>query len=300
MAYTIINGSFEQNGIHIEPESLFKLGKVSAFSDGLEIEFVISKRPAQIQFVFEVIPNPIFVLLFRGKALGKEQTNALVKRGYFISESRRVHFVSSRICEHLVSAFGDFSLLRLMKLLRSLYQEGLISEFPSALFEQLRINEKQEAHYENLFVQSLYPYQEEGVNWLSFCAENGIGTILADDMGLGKTAQVIALCCDVLGKNPNSKILIVVPNPLLDNWVREFQFFAPSLIPYLHYGKSRRGISCAFDEQNIIITPYTTMSSDIAMFEDMNFDLALFDEASMLKNPKSSRYLSGRRLNVGV
>jgi SNF2 family DNA or RNA helicase len=42
------------------------------------------------------------------------------------------------------------------------------------------------------------------------------------------------------------------------------------------------------------------MSSDISMFEDMYFDLALFDEASMLKNPKSSRSLSARRLNVGV
>ena len=300
MAYTIINGSFEQNGTYIEPERLFRLGKVSVFSDGLEIEVVISKRPAQIQFVFEVTPNPTFVLFFRGYPLDKEQTNALVKHGYFISERRRVHFVSSRICEYLVSAFGDFSLLRLMKLLRSLHQEELISEFPFALLEKLRVNEKQVAHYENLFVQSLYPYQEEGVNWLSFCAENGIGTILADDMGLGKTAQVIALCCDSLGKNLNSKILIVVPNPLLDNWVREFQFFAPSIIPYLHYGKSRRGISSAFDEHNIIITPYTTMSSDIAMFEDMYFDLAIFDEASMLKNPKSSRSLSARRLNIGV
>jgi SNF2 family DNA or RNA helicase len=300
MTYTIRNGIFEQNGIHTEPERIFKLGKVLVTSDGLETELVISKRPTRVQFLFEIVPNPTFVLFFRGKPLDKEQTNALVKHGYFISERRRVHFVSSRICEHLVIAFGDLSLFKLMKLLRSLYQDGLIGEFPSGLLEQLRLNQKQEAHYENLFVQSLYPYQVEGVNWLSFCAENGIGTILADDMGLGKTAQVIALCCDVLEKNPNSKVLIVVPNPLLDNWVREFLFFAPSLTPYLHYGKNRRGVTSAFDEHNVIITPYNTMSSDITMFEDMYFDLGLFDEASMLKNPKSSRSLSARRLNIGV
>ena len=35
-------------------------------------------------------------------------------------------------------------------------------------------------------------------------------------------------------------------------------------------------------------------------FEDVYFDLALFDEASMLKNPKSTRSLSARRLDVGV
>lgn len=300
MTYTIKNGIFEQNEIEIEPESIFRLGKVLVTYDGLETELVISKRPTKIQFIFEIIPNPIFILFFRGTPLNKEQTIAVVKHGYFISEKRRVHFVSSRICDHLVTAFGDLSLLKLMKLLRSLYKEGLVSEFPSNLLEQLRINQKQKAHYENLFVQSLYPYQVEGVNWLSFCAENGIGTVLADDMGLGKTAQVIALCCDILGKNPNSKVLIVVPNPLMDNWVREFLFFAPSIIPYLHYGKHRRGVATAFEEHNVIITPYTAMSSDIAMFEDMYFDLCLFDEASMLKNPESSRSLSARRLNVGV
>lgn len=300
MAYTIKNGMVEQNGIFLEAEHLFKLGRISTNSDGVEVELVISKRPAQIHFKFEAEPAPNFVLFFRGKLLDKEQTHSLVKYGYFISDGKRVHFVSSRINEHLAIAFGDLPLPKLMKLLRSLHLEALIDEFPAHLIEMLRENQKKQAHHEKLFVQSLYPYQEEGVNWLSFCAESGVGTILADDMGLGKTAQVIALCCDVLEKNPNSKIIIVVPNPLLDNWVREFQFFAPNIVPYLHYGKHRRGIASALDEHNVVVTPYTTMSSDITMFEDMYFDLALFDEASMLKNPKSSRSLSARRLNVGV
>ncbi|MEZ8038950.1 DEAD/DEAH box helicase [Vibrio sp. 1F263] len=300
MAYIIKNGMVEHNDVFLEAEHLFKLGRISANSDGVEVGLVISKRPAQIHFKFETEPAPNFVLFFRGKPLDKEQTHSLVKYGYFISDGKRVHFVSSRINEHLAIAFGDLPLPKLMKLLRSLHLEALIDEFPAHLIEMLRDNQKKQAHHEKLFVQSLYPYQEEGVNWLSFCSENGVGTILADDMGLGKTAQVIALCCDVLEKNPNSKILIVVPNPLLDNWVREFQFFAPSIVPYLHYGKHRRGVASAFDEHNVVVTPYTTMSSDITMFEDMYFDLALFDEASMLKKPKSSRSLSARRLNVGV
>ncbi|WP_236782300.1 DEAD/DEAH box helicase [Aliivibrio fischeri] len=289
-----------QDNNYVEAELLFKLGKLSAIVNDVEVNLVISKRPAQVHFEFEIEPTPNFKLFFRGQRLDEEQTNALVKYGYFISTGRRVHFVSSRIYEYLAIAFGDLPLSKLMKLLRSLRLEGLIDEFPDYLIEQLRESKKKQAHHEKLFVQSLYPYQEEGVNWLSFCVESGVGTILADDMGLGKTAQVIALCCDVLEKNHNSKILIVVPNPLLDNWVREFQFFAPSIIPYLHYGKYRRGVSSAFDEHNVVITPYTTMSSDITMFEEMYFDLALFDEASMLKNPKSSRSLSARRLNLGV
>ncbi|MDP2572470.1 DEAD/DEAH box helicase [Vibrio penaeicida] len=300
MAYTIRDGMIEQEGAFLEAEHLFKLGRILANSSDAEVELVISKRPARIHFEFEAEPTPNFLLFFRGKLLDKEQTHVLVNYGYFITDGRRLHFVSSHINEYLSIAFGTLSLPKLMKLLRSLYLEGLIDEFPAHLIELLRDKQKKQAHHEKLFVKSLYPYQEEGVNWLSFCAESGVGTILADDMGLGKTAQVIALCCDVLEKSSNSKILIVVPNPLLDNWVREFQFFAPSITPYIHYGKNRRGVASAFDEHNVVITPYTTMSSDITMFEDMYFELALFDEASMLKNPKSSRSLSARRLNIGV
>jgi SNF2 family DNA or RNA helicase len=300
MSYKINEGIIEEKGKVVAPEAVFKLGRFSALSDGIDTEFVISKRPAQIQFVFELAPIPTFTLYFRDRPLDVEQTNALVKYGYFILDEGRVCFVSSRINEFLEASFGDLSLSKLIKLLRTLFQEGLIIEIPSDLIEQLRTNQQKESQHKKLFVQSLYPYQESGVNWLSFCVENAVGTILADDMGLGKTAQVIALCCDVLEKNPKSKILIVVPNPLIDNWVREFSFFAPSITPYLHYGNQRRGVVSAFDNYNVIITPYSTMSSDIAMFEEIYFDLALFDEASMLKNPKSGRSLSARRLEIGV
>jgi len=300
MAYTIRNGIVEQDGTHIQAENLFRLGKLQVNCDGNEIDLVISKRPAQIQFKFTIEPKPIFSLFSRETLLNKEQTHTLVKHGYFISDGRRVNFVTSRINEHLSIAFGELQLPKLMKLLRCLCLEKLINEFPAHLIQQLRENLKREAQHKKLFTQALYPYQEDGVNWLSFCAESGLGTILADDMGLGKTAQVIALCCDILEKNPASKIIIVVPNPLLDNWVREFQFFAPSIFPYTHYGKHRRGVASAFDDHNIIITPYTTMLSDITMFEDVYFDLVIFDEASMLKNPKSSRSIAARRLNVGV
>jgi len=300
MDYTINSGIVEDNGKQVAAKAVFMLGRFTASLDGTDTEFVVSKRPAQIQFVFELSPTPTFKLYFRDHPLDVEQTNALIKHGYFILDGRRVYFLSSRVAEHLEVAFGDLRIPKLIKLLRSLYQEGLIDKIPSDLINQLRTNQHNQSHHEKLFVRELYPYQLEGVNWLSFCVENGVGTILADDMGLGKTAQVIALCCDVLEKNPNSKVLIIVPNPLLDNWVREFSFFAPSITPYLHYGSQRRGVVSAFESSNVIITPYSTMSSDISMFEDMHFDLGLFDEASMLKNPKSGRSLSARRLDVGV
>jgi hypothetical protein len=40
---------------------------------------------------------------------------------------------------------------------------------------------------------SLRPYQEEGVRWLRFLRQAGLGGVLADDMGLGKTLQTLCV-----------------------------------------------------------------------------------------------------------
>jgi hypothetical protein len=40
---------------------------------------------------------------------------------------------------------------------------------------------------------SLRPYQQQGVHWLFYLKQLGLGACLADDMGLGKTLQVLAL-----------------------------------------------------------------------------------------------------------
>ena len=42
------------------------------------------------------------------------------------------------------------------------------------------------------FNARLRPYQQDGLAWLQFLAQAGLGGILADDMGLGKTVQVLA------------------------------------------------------------------------------------------------------------
>ena len=44
-----------------------------------------------------------------------------------------------------------------------------------------------------IFKATLRPYQEQGVSWLAFLRDIGLGGVLADDMGLGKTVQALAL-----------------------------------------------------------------------------------------------------------
>lgn len=298
MVYTVQDGLIHLNGLPVAPERLFKLGKFSSVDD--DTDFIVSRRPAELHFEFDPDAAPYFSILFKGTRLSATQVKTLTDQGYFICNNNRVHFASEHLKQYAISASHSLHLPSLLKLIRELNERALIDEVPNALVERLMAREQSPRTHDHLFVRQLYPYQNYGVEWLIFCVRNGIGTILADDMGLGKTAQVIALCCDILHHNPDSRILIVVPNPLLDNWTREFHFFAPSLIPYLHYGPQREGLSSVLEKQNIIITPYTTLTSDIAMLEELKFDLVLYDEASMLKNPHSARSEAARRLDAAA
>lgn len=300
MTYLINNGVVVYDNMPVSPEELYKRGRLSAILNGKEITLIASKRPAELRFHLHLDPAPHFSISFKGELLNTQQLSSLKSQAYFIANTKRIHFVSSGTKEYVDAALSELHLPSLIKLLRAMYQEGLCEQLPSDFLETLRTKRKRKAHHERLFIRELYPYQAQGVDWLSFCVDNGVGTILADDMGLGKTAQVIALCCDTLENNPNARILIVIPTPLLDNWTREFTFFSPTIEPYLHYGSTRRGISSALSEHNVVITTYTTMASDISMLEELYFDLAVFDEASMLKNPSSGRSTAARRLDIGV
>lgn len=296
MRYSVSDGVIISNFVAVNSASLFKMRSFTAEFEGVDVTYVVAKRPAQIKFYLERETFSHFDITFRNSTLNFDQLNSLKEHGYFLDATHRVYFVTDLVRTYIDEASSPLSIPKLLSLLRKLYNDDLIDSFPENLVETLSKSEALTAVKSSLFEKELYPYQKEGIEWLIFCFNHGLGTILADDMGLGKTAQVIALICDALERNPSSRILIVVPNPLLDNWKREFEFFSPSLTPYVHYGKKRRGIASEIEKYSIIITPYTTLSSDISMFEDINFELALFDEASMLKNPFSTRSIAARKV----
>lgn len=152
----------------------------------------------------------------------------------------------------------------------------------------------------SLFVKELYPYQRDGVSWLTYCCVNRIGGILADDMGLGKTAQIIALIANVIERSLLENILIVVPGTLLENWRREFNFFAPKLVPYIHHGSQRTGSPDVLRKQQIIITSYSMIINDLYLFNKINWGLTILDEASLIKNPDAERRTALKALSSGV
>ena len=136
----------------------------------------------------------------------------------------------------------------------------------------------------------LYKYQTEGCNWLNYMVERKCGAILGDEMGLGKTLQIISLIGYQKQQNNGScQCLIVCPISLLENWFREIRKFLPSLKALLHYGSNRTGYYQQFLEYDVIITAYSSVVSDQAMLNMINWDMVILDEAQNIKNPNAKR-----------
>ncbi len=145
-------------------------------------------------------------------------------------------------------------------------------------------------------VATLRPYQKQGVGWLRFLSELGLGGVLADDMGLGKTVQTLAHLLDerACGRADRA-VLIVCPTSLVANWSREAARLAPSLRVAVHHGADRadRALREAAD---VVVTTYPLLVRDEALLAAREWSLAVFDEAHVLKNPRARVVQSARRL----
>jgi non-specific serine/threonine protein kinase len=132
----------------------------------------------------------------------------------------------------------------------------------------------------------LRPYQSSGFHWLNYLSEVHWGGILADDMGLGKTIQALSFLYHLRQKNGSLKALVVCPTTLMYNWENEIKKFTPTLSYYIHHGGARSRET--LDGVNeIIITTYGTLRSDIRQFVEVEFDYVVLDESQAIKNPGS-------------
>ena len=148
------------------------------------------------------------------------------------------------------------------------------------------------------FHGELRPYQREGLGWLDYLQRFGFGGILADDMGLGKTIQVLALLqrrrWRRQAKGPS---LAVVPRSLVFNWLQEATKFTPRLRVLDYTGPSRHGLRQTFLQQDLIITTYGTLRTDITELTNFEFDYILLDEAQAIKNAESQSARAARLLH---
>ncbi|TIA91290.1 hypothetical protein E3P99_01135 [Wallemia hederae] len=172
----------------------------------------------------------------------------------------------------------------------------------SSIFSQMEKNDETPPALIESSIK-LKSYQFEGVRWLEHLHKQKVSGILADEMGLGKTLQVIVFIAALKNTNQPGPNLIVVPSSTLENWLREFARFAPSLVVKSYYGdQNERGILRddllpSRNDMDVLITTYNLAQGspqDRKFLRKMKFRTAVFDEGHMLKNreTKSYKYLA--------
>jgi superfamily II DNA or RNA helicase len=154
---------------------------------------------------------------------------------------------------------------------------------------------------------SLRPYQADGVRWLWFMTELGLGVCLADDMGLGKTIQVLDLLltrkrqAGASGPAPN---LLIVPASLLGNWRQEIARFAPTLrVLFAHRSESdaaqldrvARNPQQSLAGVDLVITSYGLARSQ-EWLGGVQWSLVILDEAQAIKNASAAQTRSVKKL----
>ncbi|HWO98830.1 MAG TPA: DEAD/DEAH box helicase [Bacillus sp. (in: firmicutes)] len=151
------------------------------------------------------------------------------------------------------------------------------------------------------FLGNLRPYQQQGVDWLIFLRELGLGGCLADDMGLGKTVQLLAYMSYVYEKESPNAFLIVCPTSVLGNWQKEIERFAPHLNVYTHYGPKRwsgEAFLTEVEKADIVLTSYNILSMDIEDLSKLMWGATVLDEAQNIKNAQTKQARSARKLKA--
>jgi len=167
---------------------------------------------------------------------------------------------------------------------------------------------------------TLRPYQADGVRWLWFMTQLGLGACLADDMGLGKTIQVIDLIVQLKGsksksaalsKNTRAKqsthdapFLLIVPASLIGNWKQELDKFAPQLKVFLAHRSEcdpatleriAKKPAAELAGYDVVITTYTLIRRSMWPL-DVQWRMVVLDEAQAIKNSGSAQSKSVRKL----
>jgi len=141
----------------------------------------------------------------------------------------------------------------------------------------------------------LRQYQREGYTWLSRLDALGTGACLADDMGLGKTIQVIALMLD---KADEGASLVIAPTSVCANWEHELAVFAPSLHVTIFGPGDRAEMLASMSAGDVLICSYGLLQSTNSAFKNIQWRIAVLDEAQAIKNYNAKRSQAALQINA--
>lgn len=131
-----------------------------------------------------------------------------------------------------------------------------------------------------------------GLNWMISLYNNNLNGILADEMGLGKTIQTIALFAYLIEYKQNEgPFLIVVPLTTINNWMSEFEKWAPTIHVITYKGKKHERPMLAQHLKNekfhVVLTTYEYILNDRSTLCKIQWQYIVVDEGHRMKNTKS-------------
>lgn len=144
-----------------------------------------------------------------------------------------------------------------------------------------------------------FHYQWEGVSFLY----SRDAAILADEMGLGKTMQAITTVRLLLRNGDIRNVLFVCPKPLVTNWKREFEVWAPEIPVLVIQGdRVRREWQWGLQDIPVKIANYELLHRDREIYAPKkgipkHFDLVVLDESQKIKNIRSATSTAARNIS---
>lgn len=185
----------------------------------------------------------------------------------------------------------------------------LLSEAVEEFLKKLKVSQKrlEVPTYVAPSRLSLYPHQEEGIDWLlkhmKLTHNGSLLGLIADDPRLGKSITAITALATALNEdvwNKHKFILVLCPKPIVHQWKHYFEEWFPKQdikdIVVLSGSKTDREFTLAQllkDSKKItarctvVITNYHTLYMRIADFKDLKWWALIADEAHVLKNRKA-------------
>jgi SNF2 family DNA or RNA helicase len=148
-----------------------------------------------------------------------------------------------------------------------------------------------------------FAYQLEGVAFLY----PRHAAVLADEMGLGKTMQAITALRLLLRSGEIESVLLICPKPLVSNWKRELELWAPELpLLAIEGDQARRRWQWQLSGMPVKIANYEILRRDLDLIAGaagagppLRFDLVVLDESQRIKNRQSATSEAVRAIGRG-
>lgn len=134
-----------------------------------------------------------------------------------------------------------------------------------------------------------YQHQVDGIRYLM----TRKSFLLADDMGLGKSLQTLTVFAVDVKRGWANTCLVVCPATLKGNWADEIEKFTrfPSIVLTGSPAQREKQLDDfeKIEGPKILVVNYEQVKPHLDRLDAVSFDVAIFDEAHYLKNPKAVR-----------